>query len=42
MKFLIDTQLLLWAAIAPQRLSSEARELLEDAGNDLLFSAASF
>ncbi|MBM2810832.1 MAG: pilus retraction motor protein [Chloroflexi bacterium] len=41
MKFLLDTQLLLWAAGAPERLSTEARKLLNDPRDDLLFSAAS-
>lgn len=41
MKLLLDTQLLLWAAGAPQRLSAEARRLINDADNALLFSAAS-
>jgi PIN domain nuclease of toxin-antitoxin system len=38
---LLDTQLLLWAAGLPERLSAEARGLLEDAANRLAFSAAS-
>ncbi len=42
MKLLLDTQLLLWAAEAPTRLSAAARKLINDAGNDLMFSAASF
>ncbi|HEV8240171.1 MAG TPA: type II toxin-antitoxin system VapC family toxin [Thermoanaerobaculia bacterium] len=41
MKLLLDTQLLLWAAGQPERLSRSARDLLEDEGNELLFSAAS-
>lgn len=41
MKLLLDTRLLLWAAGEPEKLSVPARELLEDARNDLLFSAAS-
>lgn len=41
MKLLLDTQLLLWAAGQPERLSASARELLQDPGNELLFSAAS-
>ncbi len=41
MKLLLDTQLLLWAAGQPERLSRAALELLEDATNELLFSAAS-
>jgi PIN domain nuclease of toxin-antitoxin system len=41
MKLLLDTQLLLWAAGQPDRLSRAARKLLQDSENDLLFSAAS-
>ena len=41
MKLLLDTHLLLWAAGAPDQLSAEARQLLEDPQNELLFSAAS-
>jgi PIN domain nuclease of toxin-antitoxin system len=40
-KLLLDTQLLLWAAGNPERLSSRARRLLNDPENELLFSAAS-
>ena len=41
MKLLIDTQLLLWAAGQPERLSARAKRELNDPGNELLFSAAS-
>ncbi|MBM3572915.1 MAG: type II toxin-antitoxin system VapC family toxin [Alphaproteobacteria bacterium] len=41
MKYLLDTQLLLWAAGAPKRLSAAARRLMSDPANELLFSAAS-
>jgi PIN domain nuclease of toxin-antitoxin system len=41
MKLLLDTQLLLWAAGQPERLSLGARELLSDPHNELFFSAAS-
>jgi len=41
MKFLLDTHILLWAAGEPDRLSDETRALLDDPGNELLFSAAS-
>jgi PIN domain nuclease of toxin-antitoxin system len=41
MKLLLDTHLLLWAAGEPQRLSKQARKLIDDAENQLLFSAAS-
>jgi PIN domain nuclease of toxin-antitoxin system len=40
-KLLLDTHLLLWAAGNPSRLSSGARNLINDADNELLFSAAS-
>jgi PIN domain nuclease of toxin-antitoxin system len=40
-KLLLDTQLLLWAAGQPGRLTAAARRLLNDPGNELLFSAAS-
>ena len=41
MKLLLDTQILLWAAGQPERLSAGARKLLSDRRNELLFSAAS-
>ncbi|MGB7585735.1 MAG: type II toxin-antitoxin system VapC family toxin [Terriglobales bacterium] len=41
MKFLLDTHLLLWAAGEPERLSKQARKLIDNAENELLFSAAS-
>lgn len=41
MKLLLDTHLLLWAAGRPDRLSEDARELLSNPENELLFSAAS-
>ena len=41
MKLLLDTQLLLFAASQPRRLSAVARKLLTDPNNALLFSAAS-
>jgi PIN domain nuclease of toxin-antitoxin system len=41
MKLLLDTQILLWAAGQPERLSAAARKLLQDQRNELLFSAAS-
>ena len=40
MKALLDTHLLLWAAGQPELLSQEARDLLDDPMNELLFSAA--
>ncbi len=42
MKLLLDTHLLLWAAGSPDLLPATARPLLEDAQNELLFSAPVF
>ena len=41
MKLLLDTHLLLWAAGDPNRLSREARRLVDNPNNELLFSVAS-
>ena len=41
MKWLLDTHLLLWAAAQPDRLSSEARVLLEAEDSELVFSVVS-
>lgn len=41
MRLLVDTHLLLWAAGKSRRLAKEARRLLEDPANEILFSAAS-
>lgn len=41
MKLLLDTHLLLWAALQPRKLSAAARSLCEEPGNELLFSSAS-
>ncbi len=41
MKLLLDTQLLLWAAGQPERLSATARKQINNPKNELLFSAAS-
>lgn len=41
MKLLLDTQLLLWAAGRPERLSAAARRQINNPKNELLFSAAS-
>jgi PIN domain nuclease of toxin-antitoxin system len=40
-KLLLDTQLLLWAAGQPERLSARAKRQLNNPENELLFSAAS-
>ena len=41
MKLLLDTHVLLWAAGEPKRLSKQARTLIDNPDNELLFSAAS-
>lgn len=41
MRLLLDTHLLLWAGLQPDRLSSTMTELLEDESNLPMFSAAS-
>ena len=41
MKLLLDTHLLLWAAGESKRLSKQARTLIDNPDNELLFSAAS-
>ncbi len=41
MKLLLDTRLLLWAAGQPDQLSADARKLITDLENELLFSAGS-
>lgn len=41
MILLLDTHLLLWAVGTPDRLSAEARSLLEASDNQLAFSVAS-
>ena len=41
MKVLLDTHLLLWAVGTPERLTKDARDLIEDHDTELVFSAAS-
>ena len=41
MKLLLDTQLLLWAANEPERLSAKAKAFFDEPDHELLFSAAS-
>jgi len=41
MRLLLDTHLLLWATAMSSRLPARARELLEDASNEVYCSAAS-
>jgi len=40
-RLLVDTHVLLWAAIRPVRLSASFRERIESPDNEVLFSAAS-
>ena len=40
MIYLLDTQLILWAAEGSRRLPTATRSLLEDPKHDFLFSAA--
>jgi PIN domain nuclease of toxin-antitoxin system len=40
MIFLLDTQLVVWAALDAPRLSRNARDLLEDPSNGFMFSSA--
>jgi PIN domain nuclease of toxin-antitoxin system len=40
-KLLLDTHLLLWTASTPERLSPQARELIEDPGHQVAFSVVS-
>lgn len=41
MRFLLDTHVLLWALGNPERLDGETHAALENAENDIFFSAAS-
>jgi PIN domain nuclease of toxin-antitoxin system len=41
LRILLDTHILLWALIDPARLNASVRAQLEDARQDILFSAAS-
>lgn len=41
MNLLLDTHVLLWAASGSRRLPTDARALIEDPENELVFSAAS-
>lgn len=41
MRLLLDTHLLLWATVEPERLSPRAQAVINDPVNQLLFSAAS-
>lgn len=41
MRILLDTHILLWALVEPDKLPIQARRLLEDETNEVFFSAAS-
>src|SRR5574340_188030 len=41
MRLLLDTHILIWGAVEPERLSRAAQSLVEDLHNDLAFSAVS-
>ena len=41
MNLLLDTHMLLWAAGQPENMSEQARSLILDPANELIFSAAS-
>lgn len=41
MRLLLDTHILIWAAIGDERLSKAAEQLIDDEANTLYFSAAS-
>ena len=41
MRLLLDTHLLLWAAVEPELLSRAAQQLIDDSENELLFSSVS-
>jgi PIN domain nuclease of toxin-antitoxin system len=41
MRLLLDTHVVLWGAVEPERLSDEATSLIESAENEIVFSALS-
>jgi PIN domain nuclease of toxin-antitoxin system len=41
MRLLLDTHILLWGAIEPEKLSREASSLIESPDNEMVFSALS-
>ena len=41
MRVLLDTHLLVWASTGSEKLPPEARDLIEDPANEILFSAIS-
>ncbi len=41
MRLLLDTHILLWGAVEPERLSKSASSLIENPDNEIIFSALS-
>ena len=41
MRLLVDTHVVIWATIEPERLSARARDLIKDPANELVVSAVS-
>lgn len=41
MRVLLDTHILLWAVLEPQRLPAQSRRLLENPATEIVVSAAS-
>jgi hypothetical protein len=41
MRLLLDTHILLWGAVEPERLSHVARSLIESPDNEMVFSGLS-
>lgn len=41
MRLLLDTRVLIWALVEPDRLGGDLRSILEDPSQEVLFSAAS-
>ena len=39
MRLLLDTHIALWAVAAPEKLSAEARDLIDDGANQIIVSA---
>jgi len=42
MRCLLDTHVLIWAIESPEKLTADARSVIEDSGNQLLISIVSF
>ena len=41
MPYLLDTHLLIWSAVKPEKLPRKSRDIIEDAASDIAFSAVS-